>query len=181
MWLLTLFLACAGKAPADTTSSGDESAAEGGGTEGGGTEGGGTEGGGEGADDGLLADVLEVSTWGDPGAYNFSATVLSPDTGCDRYADWWEVLTPDGALVYRRTLDHSHPDEQPFTRSGGPVEVAADEDLVVRAHLAPGGYGGAVLRGSVSGGFVTATGDVAASDFAADLEAADPQPTPCAF
>ncbi|MCA9661949.1 MAG: hypothetical protein KC486_26660 [Myxococcales bacterium] len=88
-------------------------------------------------------------------------------------------MTPSGALVYRRILAHSHVDEQPFTRSGGPVEVGADDEVIVRAHMNPGGYGGQALRGSASGGFsVDAT---VTAEFAAALETAPPLPDGCAF
>lgn len=124
------------------------------------------------------ADVVSVSASGSPQSYDFLVGVLSPETGCDRYADWWEVLSEDGALLYRRILAHSHPDEQPFERAGGPVPVDAETIVWVRAHLAPGGYGGAAMRGSVAGGFSTATLD---ASFAAALESSAPQPEPCAF
>ena len=42
-----------------------------------------------------LADVLEVSPSGERGAYSFAVTLRSPDTGCERYADWWEVVSED--------------------------------------------------------------------------------------
>jgi hypothetical protein len=125
-----------------------------------------------------LADVLDVEVQGSSGSYRFSVTVQSPDTGCERYADWWEVLGPDGRLVYRRILAHSHVSEQPFTRSGGPVEVASSEVVIVRAHMNPGGYGGRGLRGTPEGGFAE-TG--LAPGFASDVESAPPQPDGCAF
>lgn len=124
------------------------------------------------------ADVISVNVAGTPGAYTFSVGISSPDTGCDQYADWWEVVRPDGELVYRRILLHSHVGEQPFVRAGGPVAVAADEMVWVRAHLHPGGYGGAAFRGSVHEGFVAAQ---PAAGFAADLAAASPLPDGCAF
>ncbi|MEM7135611.1 MAG: hypothetical protein AAF500_03480, partial [Myxococcota bacterium] len=100
-----------------------------------------------------LAKVVSVQASGASGAYTFSVTVSSPDTGCDQYADWWEVLTPDGTLLYRRILQHSHVDEQPFTRSGGPVDATASDRVIVRAHMNPTGYGGAAFSGSVDSGF----------------------------
>ena len=123
------------------------------------------------------ADVTSVSVSGQPNAYTFSVEVRSPDTGCNRYADWWEVVTDDESLAYRRILAHSHVNEQPFTRSGGPVPVDAEQVVWVRAHLNTGGYGVA-MRGSASTGFAIAEPP---SGFAAGVEAADPQPGSCAF
>lgn len=124
------------------------------------------------------ADVVRLDVQGEPGAYTFAVTVASADTGCDAYADWWEVLTTDGALLYRRILAHSHVGEQPFLRSGGPVTVEVEQAIIVRAHMSTTGYGGIVLRGSVAGGFEP---DLPADNFAASVERVDPQPPPCAF
>lgn len=129
-------------------------------------------------DAGPRADVTAVTTSGEDGQYTFAVTIRSPDTGCERYADWWEIVTPEGELVYRRILTHSHVDEQPFTRTGGPVPTGADDEVIVRAHLAPGGFGGAAMRGSPTQGFQAFTPE---SGFAADLETAPPVPTGCAF
>jgi len=126
----------------------------------------------------VAADVVDVSTRGEPGDYAFEVTVKSPDTGCDQYADWWEVLSTDGELLYRRILAHSHVNEQPFTRSGGPVAIDADEAVIVRAHMNPTGYGGQAMRGSVDEGFQPVELPV---DFAADVEDQEPQPSGCAF
>jgi hypothetical protein len=119
---------------------------------------------------------VEVS--GSAEDYRFSVGVASPDTGCDQYANWWEVVSTDGALLYRRILLHPHENEQPFVRSGGPVPVAADTEVIVRAHMHPTGYGGQVMRGSVEGGFTTELGD---PDFAAELADAPPEPEGCGF
>lgn len=128
---------------------------------------------------GPRADAVEVSFGGASGAYTVSVTVRSPDTGCDRYADWWELVRPDGTLAYRRILNHSHVEEQPFTRaSEGPVAVSATETLIVRAHLHPHGFGGTVLEGSVLGGFVARP---AVPGFAEALATAEPLPTDCWF
>ena len=124
------------------------------------------------------ADVRGVAVSGDPGRYTFAVTVRSPDEGCERYANWWEVIDENGALVYRRILGHSHVDEQPFTRSGGPVEVAEDQRVFVRAHLHPTGYGGVVFAGTVGGGFAEVE---VPREFGTELETASPQPTGCAF
>ena len=120
--------------------------------------------------------MLRVAAKGKPGAYALAVTVQSPDRGCDHYADWWEVVSPDGRLLFRRVLMHSHPDEQPFTRPGGPVPISAQETVIVRAHFHPTGYGGAALRGSVAKGFAPWT---APPGFAADLAKAPPLPSEC--
>ena len=126
-----------------------------------------------------LADVVAVSADLVDDATELAVTIESPDTGCERYADWWEVLTVDGTLVYRRILNHSHVDEQPFTRSGGPIPLADDEIVLVRAHLHPDGYGGSAMRGSIAGGFSVDT-EIPA-DFAADLATAPPLPEDCLY
>jgi hypothetical protein len=124
------------------------------------------------------ADVLSVTVSGEPGAYRFAVEIRSPDLGCQQYADWWEVVSEDGELLYRRILMHSHVNEQPFTRSGGPAPVDVDDVVWVRAHMNPGGYGGMAFKGSVSAGFQQAEPD---PDFAADLEETPPLPDDCAF
>jgi hypothetical protein len=122
------------------------------------------------------ADVERVAVTGSSGSYLFQVTVRSPDRGCGQYASWWEVVTAEGELVYRRVLKHSHIDEQPFTRSGGPVPVAADQVVIVRAHMEPGGYGGTAHKGTAASGFrVTQL----AEGFAADLARKAPLPEGC--
>src|SRR5262245_56394086 len=123
------------------------------------------------------ADVLRVGAQGRPGAYAFAVTVKSPDRNCDHYADWWEVVSEDGKLLHRRVLMHSHPDEQPFTRPDGPIALAPDRTVVVRAHFHPTGYGGAVMRGSVARGF--APWPEVPAKFAAGLEREPPLPKEC--
>jgi hypothetical protein len=126
----------------------------------------------------VRADVVAVRISGSPGAYRFSVTVHSADTGCAQYADWWEVVGADGRLVYRRVLLHSHADEQPFERSGGPVPIQPDTTVWVRAHMSTTGYTGAALKGSVSGGFTPMT---PAAEFAQALATQPPLPDGCAF
>ncbi len=125
-----------------------------------------------------VADVRAVSVSGEPNAYRFSVEIASPDLGCEQYADWWEVLNVDGELLYRRILAHSHVDEQPFTRSGGPVPITSDTVVWVRAHMHPGGYGGVAFKGSVESGFQATD---YAPDFALDAAETPPLPEGCAF
>jgi len=124
------------------------------------------------------ADVLSVTSSGQPSAYTFAVEIRSPDLGCKQYADWWEVIDEDGHLLYRRILLHSHVDQQPFTRSGGPVPIQADSTVWVRAHMNTGGYAGAAFKGSVRDGFTQAD---LSPDFAANLELTPPLPEDCAF
>ncbi|MGJ3249719.1 MAG: hypothetical protein ACFE0J_01105 [Elainellaceae cyanobacterium] len=131
-----------------------------------------------GADMTNAAEVTDVSVRGEPGNYSLEVTVRSPDTGCDQYADWWEVLSEDGTLLYRRILLHSHVNEQPFTRSGGPIAVQPDQVIVVRAHMHPSGYGPQAQRGTVTDGF---TSVMLPANFASDVEDQDPQPAGCDF
>lgn len=125
-----------------------------------------------------LADVIDVSVTGSPGDYSLLVTVSSPDTGCDSYADWWEAVSEKGELLTRRVLLHSHVEEQPFTRSVGGLRVQPGDTVIIRAHMSVGGYGGTVMRGTVTEGFSPAD---MPSDFAADLETQGPLPTDCAF
>lgn len=129
------------------------------------------------SDNTSTANVTAVTATGDANAYTFAVTLASPDTGCEQYADWWEVLDADGTLLYRRILGHSHVDEQPFTRTGGPVAVEPDQVVFVRAHMNNGGFG-QVLTGTAADGFSEAR---ALPEIAASVEAAAPQPTDCAF
>jgi hypothetical protein len=124
------------------------------------------------------ANVIAVQAGGQPGAYQFNVGIRSPDKGCAQYADWWEVVSEDGKLLYRRVLLHSHVDEQPFTRSGGPVPIQADTVVWVRAHMNVSGYSGVALKGSVKTGFKPAVPD---AGFAAGLAKQAPLPEGCDF
>lgn len=124
------------------------------------------------------ADLVSVAVTGEAGNYTFAVTLSSADTGCEQYADWWEVAdAKTGKLLYRRILAHSHTNEQPFTRSGGPVPIEPNQSVIIRGHM--GGvqshYGGQVLGGSVEAGFKPVT------DSLASLESVEPLPTECAF
>ncbi len=125
------------------------------------------------------ADVTGVEASGSAGDYTFAVTVRSDDLGCEQFADWWEVVSTDGSqLLYRRILRHSHTSEQPFTRSGSPVPVEADEQVVVRAHMSSSGYGGDARQGSVMDGFGPVT---LPEGFGDDLEERAPLPDGCLY
>ena len=125
-----------------------------------------------------IAKVTEVTATGEPDNYTFAVTVDSPDTGCSSYADWWEVITPQKELIYRRVLLHSHVDEQPFTRTGGTVAIQPEDEVIVRVHMSSDGYSDRAQQGSVASGFTTKT---LPPDFASDLESVEPLPKDCAF
>ncbi|MEM8527639.1 MAG: hypothetical protein AAGG68_23560 [Bacteroidota bacterium] len=130
------------------------------------------------AEEPALAKVLSVAVSGEENAYRFNVEVESPDLGCDQYADWWEVITEEGELVYRRILAHSHVNEQPFKRSGSPVKITADQVVFVRAHMNNSGYGKDIVKGSVASGFERS---LLVTDFAKELETQEPLPKNCAF
>lgn len=126
----------------------------------------------------LKASIVSVSSSGEAGNYTFSVGISSQDTGCAQYANWWEVITEDGTLIYRRILAHSHVNEQPFVRSGGTVSIAANQVVIVRAHMNSSGYGTIVFKGSVEAGFIE---DTVAADFAEELATQQPLPNNCTF
>jgi len=124
------------------------------------------------------ANVIKVKTKGSDGAYRFSVTLKSTETGCDQYADWWEVVSKKGELLYRRILVHSHPDTQPFTRSGGNVNIQKDDIVYIRGHMNKEGYVGDVMMGSVSEGFKKVNEVV---NFSETLETQTPLPKGCLY
>lgn len=124
------------------------------------------------------ASIVSVTTSGESQNYTFSVGISSPDTGCEQYANWWEVITEEGTLIYRRILGHSHVNEQPFIRSGGIVVISENQVVIIRAHMNNSGYGTTVFKGSVAEGFTEQTLD---SNFATDLETQQPLPDNCAF
>lgn len=125
-----------------------------------------------------LAQVISVAVTGTPGAYQFAVGIRSADTGCNQYADWWEVVSEDGKLLYRRILDHSHADEQPFVRAGGPVAIQPGQIVIVRVHMHPGGYAETAFKGAAKGGFAATR---LAPGFAPELAQQPPLPKGCAF
>lgn len=130
------------------------------------------------SENGDEAQIVSVTVSGSENNYTFNIGVESPDTGCDQYADWWEIITEKGELIYRRILAHSHVDEQPFVRSGGVVEIESDQIVIIRAHMNTSGFGRQVFKGNVENGF---SSFMVEADFAGALSQIQPLPTDCAF
>lgn len=125
-----------------------------------------------------FADVIAAKATSSSEDWTFTVTIASPDKGCDQYADWWEILDTGGQLLYRRILMHSHVNEQPFSRSGGPVVVNPSQIVWIRAHMNNTGYGGNVLTGTIAEGFKPAPFP---DKIGKDLENVAPQPSGCNF
>lgn len=82
----------------------------------------------------VVIENARVAPQGD-GRYRFDVTLRHGDTGWDHFADKWQVIGPDGAVLGERVLAHPHVDEQPFTRSLSGVELPAGVTMVeIRAH-----------------------------------------------
>ena len=125
-----------------------------------------------------LAKIVSVDVSGSENAFTFSVGVSSPDTGCDQYSNWWEVISENGELMYRRILAHSHVNEQPFVRSGGSVNIVNDQVVIVRVHMNTSGYSTKTFKGSVNNGFTAFDTE---QNFATDLATQNPLPNGCAF
>ena len=93
------------------------------------------------------ADVVAATlTSARDGTWRVEVTVEHADEGWDHYADAWEVVAPDGAVLGRRTLLHPHVDEQPFTRSLSGIGIPDGiTEVTVRARDSVHGYGGQEL------------------------------------
>jgi hypothetical protein len=94
------------------------------------------------------ADVVDVKVRrNSSGTFDFDVTVKSVDKGWDYYADAFEALGPDGAVLGRRILYHPHETEQPFTRDLYGVRIPSGvTHVTVRARHKPKGYDGKVQR-----------------------------------
>lgn len=87
---------------------------------------------------------------GEGSEWTFHVTVKHPDQGWEDYADGWDVVGPDGAVLkpdpdarFTRVLLHPHVDEQPFTRSQSGLEIPPGVTQIrVRAHDLVDGFGG---------------------------------------
>ena len=98
------------------------------------------------------ADVINVVVRQRAGLYDLDVTIRSKDTGWERYADRIEALSPDGAVLGTRILEHPHDDEQPFTRDLYELHVPPGfTSITVRAHFKPTGFDGTTMTVPLSG------------------------------
>lgn len=123
------------------------------------------------------ADILAVYSYQKEEGFKFGVKLKSEETGCEQYADWWEILNEKGELIYRRILVHSHPDTQPFTRWGSLVKIDKNDLLYIRAHM-NFGYSGNVFSGTVAKGFKETQNF---PDFNTSIETQSPQPQGCLY
>jgi hypothetical protein len=94
------------------------------------------------------ADVIDVKVKKiSDQLYDFNVTVSHKDTGWEHYADKWEIINSEGAVLGARILHHPHVNEQPFTRSLSGVKIPLDiKAVIIRAHDSVHGYGGKVVK-----------------------------------
>jgi hypothetical protein len=92
------------------------------------------------------ADVLDAEIDSSGDTFRVSATILSADTGWEKYADAWEVRSLDGTVLGTRILAHPHVDEQPFTRSLSGVDIPpAVKEVEIAARDSVAGFCGETL------------------------------------
>ncbi len=98
------------------------------------------------------ADVLEAEIDSSGDTFRVSVTILSADTGWEKYADAWEVRALDGTVLGTRILAHPHVDEQPFTRSLNGVDIpSAVKEVEIAARDSVAGFCGETLIVAVPG------------------------------
>lgn len=104
------------------------------------------------SEDSGCANVVRAEIDSTGGTYRVSATIRSADTGWEKYADAWDVRTPDGTVLATRVLAHPHVDEQPFTRSLDDVDIPSGVMSVeIAAHDSVEGFCGETTTIAVPG------------------------------
>ncbi len=89
------------------------------------------------------ADVVSATADCSESKCSFAVTVRHDDKGWNHYANAWQVLAPDGAVLATRVLRHPHVGQQPFTRGLNDVDVPSDLTSVrIRARDSVHGLGG---------------------------------------
>jgi hypothetical protein len=92
-------------------------------------------------------DVIDVKITKTRDTFRFDVTLRHADTGWDHYANKWEIVGSDGAVLGTRILAHPHVNEQPFTRSLGGVTLGKDvKEVLIRAGDNLGETGGKSLK-----------------------------------
>lgn len=92
------------------------------------------------------ADVIDATIEQGSTGYSFAVTVLSADTGWDKYADAWVVWGPGDEVLGERVLAHPHENEQPFTRSLSGVDIPGGiGEVTIAAHDSVLGFCGQVV------------------------------------
>ena len=90
--------------------------------------------------------VFVTATQSSDGTWRFDTTVRHNDQGWDDYADAWQVIDLDGAVLGERILLHPHDTEQPFTRSQSGIAIPDDvTQVIVQAKDNVEGFGGQVV------------------------------------
>ncbi len=85
---------------------------------------------------------VEVTKSGD-NTYLFQVTLSHQDEGWDHFANKWDVIDAEGAVLGTRVLYHPHTNEQPFTRSLPNVRIpSATGTVTVLGHDSVHEYGG---------------------------------------
>lgn len=75
--------------------------------------------------------------------WRFSVTLRHADSGWEHYADGWQVVDSQDAVLGDRVLHHPHENEQPFTRSLSDVSLpASTQSVMIRAHDSVHGWAG---------------------------------------
>jgi hypothetical protein len=91
--------------------------------------------------------VTKVTVQKEGMGWRFAVTLAHGDTGWDHYADMWEVLDANGTVLATRVLHHPHVEEQPFTRSLGPVMLPdGTREVFVRARCSGGSVSETLTR-----------------------------------
>ena len=90
------------------------------------------------------ADVVSVNVTAEKdGTFSFVVGVRHDDEGWNHYADRWEILAPNGAVLETRILHHPNVDEQPSVRSITRVYIPEKwTKVTIRARDNVHGYGG---------------------------------------
>jgi len=127
----------------------------------------------------LFARVTSVTARGSTGEYDLTVTLDVPDLGCEQYADWWEVIDPEtDVLRARQPLDRPwlQAGDRESTLQGAPILL--DQQVVVRVHMHPHGYGGLAAIGNVKDGIVPSE-DFELADRFHDAAERGEVPEPC--